>query len=429
MAREEREIKRKRKKKFRIVLVTLVMLYLLFRVLPLQFVFNSKNHTVLNGFVEVTDKTTGIIVRDEKVYYSNESGIINFFGNEGDKIAVGKKIVSVSITDSQEIKEKINIIENNINSLKKGNVATVIFNEDIKKSDEIINETIKKLQKSINDGNYDDILEIKSELSENAKINDSMLGESSYLKQNIEDLVKEREYLLSKLKKVSNDYFSKHSGLISYTVDGLEEIYNTNSMYEFKMSDFNVIENNSNVIENSQNIELGQPIFKIVNNYKWYLITKIDNEGMLNLKEGKNLYVRFNEKNKKLKCKIIKIQKKKSEQLLLLQFESQLYDFLSSRYVDIDIIRESVEGLKVPNSAITEKNGIKGVYIKNINNIVSFRPIKIIDKDDEFTIIEEGNNGIIQLSSNGELKNVKSIKRYDEVIVNWSKIKESDIID
>ena len=75
--------------------------------------------------------------------------------------------------------------------------------------------------------------------------------------------------------------------------------------------------------------------------------------------------------------------------------------------------------------------GIKGVYIKDISGIVKFRPIKILASQNEHTIVSEGAgiNSIIEIEVNGEVQKYITIRMYDEVFVNGSKIKEGLIIN
>lgn len=85
----------------------------------------------------------------------------------------------------------------------------------------------------------------------------------------------------------------------------------------------------------------------------------------------------------------------------------------------------------IPNKSIVEKDGIKGVYIKDISGIVKFRPIKILTSDEEHTIVSEGNGSskTIELEVNGKPQQFKTVQLFDEVFVNGSKLKEGLIID
>ena len=89
MTKKEREIKRSNKRKIRFVIVTIIAIFIIFKLLSIFYSANSKTYTVKSGIVENSQSGKGIIVRDENVYYSNSDGIINYYIKDGEKIPKG----------------------------------------------------------------------------------------------------------------------------------------------------------------------------------------------------------------------------------------------------------------------------------------------------------------------------------------------------
>ena len=113
---------------------------------------------------------------------------------------------------------------------------------------------------------------------------------------------------------------------------------------------------------------------------------------------------------------------------MVINFNSFFHDHYDKRIVDVELVKSRHEGLKVPIKSISEKDGIKGVYIKDISGIIKFRPIEILGKNEEYAIISSGDkNNNINIKGSDEV--VKTVKLFDEILLNNGKIKEGQIVD
>ncbi len=102
----------------------------------------------------------------------------------------------------------------------------------------------------------------------------------------------------------------------------------------------------------------------------------------------------------------------------------KIYD---ERFVNFDIIKYKHNGYKIPTKAIVEKDGIKGVYIKEISGIVKFKPVEIIKEEDKFVYVSSGENNTIVIKG-GQDKPVKTITVFDEILLNTKGVKEGIIV-
>lgn len=427
MKKNNRAIKRAKQKKVKMLFLIIILGYVLFSIVFLFLKNNSKRYTVINGTIEKTINTEAIIFRNEKVFNSEDNGKIKRFSNEGDKVATGSKIAEIISKDSNNISEEINEIDNEISKLNSNKLNSNIFKEDIKKSEGTLNNITNEIQLLVVGEEYDSIPEVKQQLLQLVNKHNLILGENNLKIERINKLNEKKDKLTQEIKSKTNIYLSDSSGIISYRVDGYEDLYSFESITNIDCNILNSIKPDEISVKDLNSTKVGQPLFKIIDNSKWYAVTKLENNSINKLVEGKNLSIRINDNKESIKGNIKKINTGEEESVVIIEFSSHLYKYYDIRNTTLEIILNTSKGLKIPNKAITKRDGIEGVYIKNLNNFNKFRPINIIDKDENYTIVEEGSNGYIEIEKPDGKKKEKSILIYDEIILNWSRIKLDDL--
>jgi len=169
---------------------------------------------------------------------------------------------------------------------------------------------------------------------------------------------------------------------------------------------------------------LNGALFKIVNNNLWYIITWIDNDNVINYKVGKNVI--FNLKDEKVEGEIHKIIKNEKETLVIFKLEQNADNFYKLRNINLDAVVVNYEGLKIYKDSIVERNDKQvGVYVLDINRHAIFKPIKIIGYDDKYAIIK---STVYYEKEENEVKTVRTVKLYDEIVRRASKVESGEII-
>lgn len=428
-----KKIKRKSNNKFRkkikkLILSILICILMIIKIFDILYATNLETYTARSGNINIVQSGEGIIIRNEKVYFSKSEGIINYHVKESQKVPKDYKIATIYNENKEDLVMEIKKIDKKIKLITEENIANNLFKDDLTKNDLIIQNLINEIRSEINKNNFKKVIDIKNQINNSLRKNSIMKGETNHIKDSLEDLIERRDYLSDLLNNTNNEYFNLEAGLFTTKIDGLEKVYNLYGIINEKLDDISFnIEGREFYLKDNSKVKIGQPIFKICKNDKWYLISKIENESILPLKVGKNFYIRI-DGGDKLKGKLINIKRDEGSLIIVFEFRSHLFKYLDKRYVNIEIIVESPKGLKIPKKAITYRNGVKGVYIRNINNLIIFRPIKIIQENEEFSIIEESINGKIKIKINNVEKTVKSVQRYDEIIIKHNKIKNSLVI-
>lgn len=434
MLNEKKRMRRKRWKKFRVALISIIILYLTFRMLPILHASKVETHTVKNGELEVLLKVNGIVLKEETVYKSTATGEIIYLVDEGERIGVQDKVVEISLNnDIVQLKEELKEIEEELNQLEENNISKSVFKSDIDKNQRYIDSLIKEIQESILNKDYKKASEAKKKLEDSLDKHKNLTGQNGYNASNIERLKQRREEILAKIQVSNIEYYSDKAGIISYNIDNLENIYVPDKISELYPKNLKKMNEEMLNQYSGKNVKTGDQIYKIIDNYEWYIAVKLTEQDIIDtLQEGKNLLVRLDGSTKEVKGEIFKVNREKDEAVLILRFNKGLYNYYQERYLDIDIILQEYEGLKIPTKAIVERDGIKGVYIKGKGGITRFRAINILGQDSEYTIVEEGkgvNKSLIEININGKNVNIDTLSIYDEVIVNGDKVQEGEIIN
>lgn len=431
MTKDNRKQKKRKRKKIRTVFIIILVFYLSIRMFSSIYSASIKTTVVKNGTIEILEKTQGIVIRNEKVYKSNSRGKIVYFKDDGDKLGIGTKIAEISISNMySELKQELIEIDSKLKELKDENISKKIFEVDIDKNKKNIDGIIDKLRENIIDGNYENVEQLKEQLSTKVEFQKKLLGQGGYVGYSIENLTKRKNEIMEEMKNLKREYYSDTPGLISFQIDGLEDIFSYKKISEYTPDDFKMIERRVINLEEKDTVDIGDPLFKICDNFRWFVIVKLSKGSLDSLKEGQDVYIRFSENSENIKANVYRISIKGNDTLIIFECNDYLYKFLNKRYVDIEIVKKKYEGLKIPKTAIVNKNGIKGVYVNDVGNIIKFRPIKIKGEDEEYAIVYEGEKinigtrGKIEIDVDGKKEKRYTITLFDRVIINGNKVKE-----
>lgn len=366
-------------KKWRIIIASVIFVYLFFRLVPSLAAVRFK--TVIPEYKLVEDRVgaEAIIIKKEHVYKAGTVGKIETLVEEGEKVGIGVEIARLTPTQNTPLRKELEDIDEKIAGLKDINQG------DVAKNNKLLNQSMGKLEE-------------------------------------------QREKVIEQLSRNRMNYISKESGIISFKIDGYEELYSYNHRKDYKLSDFQGIDKEQIEVMNGDNVEPGDPLFKIIDNFEWYMIINADNKVIDYYDEGDTILVVGQGMEDKTRGQIERISKEKDKGLILCRFNVDFEKYYDKRHIQIDIIKDSQEGYRIPTRSITEKEGVKGVYVKDISGVVKFKPIKILLKEDRTTCIDSGdrdNNIYLE----GHNKHFETVTELDEILLYTTGLKEGMVIN
>ena len=427
MSYEKREKNRKKRKKFQIIIISFVVLYLLFRSVPSLLANSAKTILTERGVLITKFSAEGFSIKQETVVKSQVKGQLELSVDEGARLAAGHEVVSVnSLKDTSSLKEELEQLENSISALEKSEAETKLIINEKEKVGNLKESLVDELQSSIIAGNFDEVYLLKEQLAlydEKAK---DVSFSNTLAGQGLENLKSKKEVISKEISSNHMKYYSEHGGIISYIIDGYEETYLPKEFENYTYDKLNSTKIKKNDVKTD--IDVGQPMYKIIDNFEWYLAIKIEDiKEIKDFEVGDNVQIQMKKDSKELKGRITAINNSGKKAVMVVRFTTMLHDYYDIRFPEVDIIQSKEEGYRIPTKAIIDKDNLQGVYIKDKSGIVKFRPINIIGQDNNYTYVDMGDNGSILLE--GEEKPTKTITLFDEIFINTTSIKEGQILN
>ena len=429
MSYEQRKINRqKREKRYRRFIISIGLILVLIIISSLA----SKNVNTILALEDIFLKEIvleSVVIKDEKVFKLEEAKDLDLKKLEGQKIPAGIKVGnSTVLNDINILKKELTEIENAISNLEKTGEGEV-FKNDKKKLIESYNENINKLQENIDLSNYRDIEEIKEEvILINEKI-EELSPQNPLLGKDIDSLREKKEDLKNEIYNKSSSYISESSGILSYEIDGYENIFKTEDFENYTYDKLSISDEKNEASNKSKEEKTGGN-FKIIDNFQWYLALKIEDRKTIgNYEIGNKLLIKYplDEKEIEISGDIIAINNSSNKSVIIVRFNQYLHDLYKDRFPKVKLIQEKLDVLKIPNSVILEIDGVKGVYIKDFSGIVKFKAIELIKTIDDYSYVSKGENSIISIGKNK--KEMETISIYDEILLKPKKFKKGQIIN
>lgn len=403
-------------KKYKKVLIVLILLCLLFYAfsIVMKLVTNPTNtFLVEQGQIYQEETAIGYIIRDEIVVKGEKykNGMFQIKA-EGERVAKGEAIFRYYSSGEENLIKKIEELDKKID-------------EAMAKEDKLPSSDIKVLENQINDKidncyNESDLSKIKENkkeintyITKKAKIAGELSPAGSYLRK----LINQRSSYENSLNSGTEKVKAPKSGVVSYRVDGFEELLNT--------KDFGSI---SKEFLEGLNLKTGQVITtnnesgKIIDNYGCYIAVVLDSEYAKKAEVGKKVKLRLPSGNE-ISADIEYINNQDNENILIFKIGKSIEELISYRKISFDIIWWSESGKKIPNSAIKyeEKGKNKVAYV--IRTRAGYQD-KILIKEKQtngkYTIVSDyTSEELKELGyTSEEIKSRKKISMYDEILIN-----------
>ena len=409
--KNNKEIKKKVNKKKIIIYiaVVLIIIYLIYAVYLLVRQPTDKV-TVENGTLYLEETDIGYIIRDEQVVKGNNyKNGMERIKNEGEKTAKGDSIYRYYSKNEEKLKEQISELDSKIQEALKG--QTGIFSSDIKLLENQLDEKIALLSQT---SDMSKITEYKKQISEIVSKKARLSGESSAAGTYLKQLYNQRAKLENELNSGAEYIKAPSSGIVSYKVDGLEETLTPNN---FSTINKEFLENLK--LKTGQLIATNDECGKIIDSSKCYIATITNSEQAKKATVGNSVKVRLSN-NKVIKANISYISKENDEEMLIiLEVNKQISELANYRKISFDLIWWNESGLKVPNQAIVEKDGINYV-VRNRAGYLDKIVVNVVRKNDKYSIVTSySTEELKDLGfSSTEIQTMKNISIYDELVLN-----------
>lgn len=281
-------------------------------------------YEVKAGSLSVNNVYKGIAVRKEEIVNSTSSGYINYYAREGGRVAVGDLVYTVDETG--KLSELIGSGDPEENSL----------------SDTDLNELkteILGFTSTFSPSNFSDVYDFKY------SVQGTVMKLANYrILENIDTLNSSSEVGLVNFCRAAK------TGIVVYSTDGYESL----TADQVTASDFDTTAYTKEPLISNALVNKGDPAYKLSLSEDWSLVIPVTEERAKELEEAEYVQVKFL-KNQDISWGQVFIHENEDGIYAELLFNNSMLTFCTDRYVDIELITEDETGLKIPNSAIVEK--------------------------------------------------------------------------
>ncbi len=361
--RNQKPHQQKTRKKLRLGRVAVVLGILVYLAMFSYSFFGQllKTYIVTYGEIEESQSATGYVIRDEKVVSVNYSSAFKPLKSEGERVANGAVVATVFKESPEQLQNKITDIEEKIQTAikeheKNRQLGNILFSEDISKLDQEIQDKAFEISRLLNRNSFEEIIQLKQQIDESLRKRAEISGEFGPATQYIKGLNNEKEEYERRLAALREDIRASYAGVVSYNIDGMEEILTPDSIPELNINQLTALEGSTH-----GNLQRASNSFKIVDNFKCFIAAVIENEQKeQNIEINQRAWLRFLESEEELVPAVIYhiSEEKDGRCLVTFKITDCVENLLNNRKITLDVVWSTYSGLKVPASSLTKKKFI-----------------------------------------------------------------------
>ncbi len=366
--------------------------------------------TIEEGKLYKEETDIGYVIRNEKVVKGeNYKNGMEQIKAEGERVAVNENIFRYYSSNEENLKVKISELDNKIQEILTNDKS--LLTSDMKMLENQIDSKLEDISK-VKD--VSKLVEYKKEIDNLVTKKAKIAGDSSPQGSYLRDLIEERKKYESQLNSGAEYVKAPISGLVSYRVDGLEEILTPEN---FGMINEEYLEKLD--LKTGKIVATNEECGKVIDNFKCYIVTITDSEEAKNAKVGDSVKVRLSN-NVEVNAEITNISNENEEKrILILKLEKQVEELINYRKITFNLIWWDATGLKVPNQSIVKIDNLDYV-LRSRAGYLSKILVKVKKQAEKYSIVETySNEELKELGfTEKEINNYKKISIYDEIIVN-----------
>lgn len=394
------------KANIRIIVIAVILLVFII-VYKSKDVFTHKTiYTVVNGDLESITETNLYLLKSENIVNYNKEESITAIVDQGKRASKYEAIATYQNDSYEDYQNQIAQIDKQIQSLIKDMPET--HSADITGIENKILKYASELQGTTS---YSKIQEYKAKLDELAYKKITILANSSPEDSAIRDLLSQREELVRLSKTSENTIWTDRSGIVTYKLDGLEDVLDYGNITNYSAQDLdNIIEK----YNTNGNNEFG---IKIVDNFNAYLLVKTPKgENDEYIKEGRTYNIRVADlENATLKVRLTKNIAEGDYNYSIFEIQNEIDSLVDYRKLSCEVIWNTISGMAVPLNAIYHDDAQNYDYVLMVYGTDYKRvAVNIKRKSDSIAIVENVDKNTAE--SYG-LDTSFVLEMYDELVI------------
>lgn len=363
---------RKPKYNIGIILFGIIFIYLVITILAYVTSKKVSVYEVREGSILKDNAYTGIVLRDEQIVKADTDGYVNYFVTEGSKVGKQTNVYSIS-------QNKLGLDNQDTASTQTDDTA-----DSASLTTEEQASILQKAQSftdSFRPQQYNDIYNFKNTITDVVQTNTAQSRQAKL------------QALVDSGASGITVHPAENDGIVVYTIDGYESLTKddiTTDILEKK-------DYQSTTLSNDTMVYSGDPVYKLITSDDWNVVIELSDDMAQQLADQSSVKVKFSKDNETTWASL-QIYNTKDSNLGFLTFDHSMVRYATERYLDIELILEDESGLKIPKSAVTEKefyivpqdyitsggnSNNTGILVQGKKNTVEFQEATVYYRDIE----------------------------------------------
>ena len=192
---------------------------------------------------------------------------------------------------------------------------------------------------------------------------------------------------LGKAAVPTSGFVSEDGGVVSYFVDGREAELTPETMGDKNREYYTGLSQDDVKELSSGAVAAGDPVYKIIDKSKWYGVAYVPAASGDRYAEGQKVDVEIGDTVISMTVTGISDE----GEFCRLLFETTRYyeNYGGIRVAAVRIVTSDAAGLIIDNGSIVEKDGVKGVYVKNKKDRYDFVPVNILLAGETTSVVSD----------------------------------------
>lgn len=316
------------------IMFGILFIYMSFSAILYFTTTHIESYQVTSGPLSRNETYTGLAIREETVCTAPSSGYITYYAREGSKINASGAVYGLSST-------------------KKSTSTASLATEELLK----IRNDMMSFSKGFNSSKFNNTYSFKYELKGNilqyAESENSSSAPLTSDEYDESDDSSGEDNITNSNVYAGNESIcqSQSDGIILYSTDNYEgKTIDTVTAEDFDQNSYHETD-----LKTSDSVQSGDDVYTIITDERWSLVIPLSDKQAEKLKDRSTIRVKFlkDDMTQNGDFSIITIDGGKYGQI---DFNKGLIRYASDRFLDIELVTNTVVGLKIPLSSIVTKD-------------------------------------------------------------------------
>lgn len=404
MAKSARRRRVKIQGVIRLLIFIALLIYFIVKLVEWNSSSNDAYYKLSYSEIKVVGEYPALIIRNEVLLEASASGKITQVEDDGARVKVNQRILDITGTGGSDdiSNEQVQVDQSHLEMT-------------LDEMDAVIEQLKVEIAQKVRAGDFEDVDVLSENLAMKLETKNTMTESNSENKI----LTLGNESLLEGEKA---PMFTSVSGILTYYIDGYENIFQYDNISNIKFDEVEKMALEP-YIASELYVNAGDVVGKIVQNTDYYLLVIVGQNEYNQFDINRDIVIEVADKS--ISGTIEQYISTGNKVAIALHMDQQFTDYYKQRRVDVRIKQETYKGLSIEKSSLIKTDDGYAVYVVNKLNKVQEMPVKIIQYYDERAIVK---SDFFYEFVNDEKSKIETVSVYDKVILNQEDYKVGDII-